>query len=72
MVAISLQQLCALLEKKNDPSLPSNESALLEFLTILSDKGLILFLKNEDSKSWIIIKKEALLEEVNGTLFIID
>ena len=68
-IAISLQQLCALLEEKNDPSLPSNESALLEFLTILSDKGLILFLKNEDCESWIIIKKEALLEEVNGTLF---
>ena len=69
MVAISLQQLCALLEEKNDPSLPSNESALLEFLTILSDKGLILFLRRDESQSWIIIKKEALLEEVNGTLF---
>ena len=69
MVAISLLQLCALLEEKNDPSLPSNESALLEFLTILSDKGLILFLRRDESQSWIIIKKEALLEEVNGTLF---
>ena len=69
MVAISLLQLCALLEEKNDPSLPSNKSALLEFLTILSDKGLILFLRRDESQSWIIIKKEALLEEVNGTLF---
>ena len=68
-VAITLQQLCALHEEKNDPSLPSNESVLLEFLIILSDKGLILFLKNEDCESWIIIKKEALFEEVNGTLF---
>ena len=68
-VAISLEQLCALLKEKNDPSLPSNESVLLEFLIILSDKGLILFLKNEDCQSWIIIKKEVLLEEVNGTLF---
>ena len=69
MVAISLQQLCVLLKEKNDPSLPSNKSALLEFLTILSDKGLILFLRKEESESWIIIKKEALLEEVNGILF---
>ena len=69
MVAITLQQLCALLEEKKDPSLPSNESALLEFLTILSDKGLILFLRRDESQSWIIIKKEALLEVVNGTLF---
>ena len=69
MVAISLQQLCALLEEKNDPSLPSNESVLLELLTILSDKGLILFLRRKESESWIIIKKEVLLEEVNGILF---
>ena len=69
MVAISLQQLCALLEEKNDPSLPSNKSALLEFLTILSDKGLTLFVRRDECQSWIIIKKEALLEEVNGVLF---
>ena len=69
MVAISLQQLCALLEEKNDPSLPSNESFLLGVLTILSNKGLILFLRRDESQSWIIIKKEALLEEVNGILF---
>ena len=69
MVAISLQQLRALLEKKNDSSLPSNETVLIELLTILSDKGLILFLRRKESESWIIIKKEALLEEVNGVLF---
>ena len=69
MVAVSLLQLCALLEEKNDPSLPSNKSVLLEFLTILSDKGLILFLRRDESQSWIIINKETLLEEVNGTLF---
>ena len=69
MVAISLQQLCALLEEKNDPSLPSNKPALLEFLTILSDKGLILFLRKKESESWIVIKKEVLLQEVNGILF---
>ena len=69
MVAISLRQLRALLEKKNDSSLPSNETVLIELLTILSDKGLILFLRRKESESWIIIKKEALLEEVNGVLF---
>ena len=69
MVAISLQQLQALLEEKNDSSLPSNVTVLIELLTILSDKGLILYLRRKESESWIIIKKEALLEEVNGVLF---
>ena len=69
MVAIRLQQLRALLEEKNDSSLPSNETVLIELLTILSDKGLILYLRRKESESWIIIKKEALLEEVNGVLF---
>ena len=69
VVAICLRQLRALLEKKNDSSLPSNETVLIELLTILSDKGLILFLRRKESESWIIIKKEALLEEVNGVLF---
>ena len=68
-VAISLEELCALLKEHNDPSLPSEISVLIEFLTTLSDKGLILFLRNKESKSWVIIDKTALLKEVNGVLF---
>ena len=63
-------ELCAVLQKHDDPSLPSQKSVLLEFLTTLSDKGLILFLKNEDdAQSWIVIDRAALLTEVNGVLF---
>ena len=38
---------------------------------MLNDRGLILFLKNEQEieKSWVIVNKEALLKEVCGTLF---
>ena len=68
-VAISLEELCALLKEHNDPSLPSEMSVLLEFLTTLSDKGLILFLRNEEGQSWIVINKAALLSEINGVLF---
>ena len=68
-VAISLEELCALLKERNDPFLPSEMSVLLEFLTTLSDKGLILFLRNKESQSWIVIDKTALLKEVNGVLF---
>ena len=68
-VAISLEELCALLRERNDPSLPSEMSVLLEFLTTLSDKGLILFLRNEVGQSWVVINRTALLSEVNGVLF---
>ena len=68
-VAISLEELCALLRERNDPSLPSEMSVLLEFLTTLSDKGLILFLRNENGQSWIVINRAALLSEINGVLF---
>ena len=69
-IAISLEELCIELRKRDDPSLPSERSVLLEFLTTLSDKGLILFLKNEDdAKSWVVINRAALLAEVNGVLF---
>ena len=44
-------------------------SVLLELLTTLSDKGLILFLKNEECQSWIVIKRESLLSNINGVLF---
>ena len=67
-VAISLEELCALLKERNDPSLPSEMSVLLEFLTTLNDKGLILFLRNED-QSWIVINRDALLTDINGVLF---
>ena len=68
-VAISLEELSALLRERNDPSLPSEMSVLLEFLTTLSDKGLILFLRNENGQSWIVINRAALLSEINGVLF---
>ena len=69
-VAITLDNLLQRIKDENEPSLPSNESVLLEFLTILSDKGLILFIRSTDSiNSWVIINKTSLLKEINGTLF---
>ena len=68
--AISLENLCIILRERDDPSLPSERLVLLEFLTTLSDKGLILFIKNEDdAQSWVVIDRAALLNEVNGVLF---
>ena len=70
IIAISLMKLCIILRERDDPSLPSERSILLQFLTTLSDKGLILFIKNEDdAQSWVVIDRAALLTEVNGVLF---
>ena len=44
---------------------------LTELLITLSDIGLILFIKNQEHPqfSWVVVEKEALLREINGTLF---
>ena len=65
VVAISLDELCSKLSEINEPCLLTNRSTVLEFLTILGSKGLILFLAN----TWVIIDQRALLTEVNGALF---
>ena len=69
-VAISFMELIESLKDLNDPSLPSDENILLNNLSILSDKGLVLFLRNEIvSNSWIVVNKSSLLAEINGILF---
>ena len=42
-----------------------------KILTTLSDKGLVLFIHHPHS-SWVVVKTEALLKEINGTLFAPD
>ena len=68
VVGCTLHDLVSAIAKENDSSLPSDQSVLTEILTTLSDKGLILFIHHPHS-SWIIVKTEALLNEINGTLF---
>ena len=69
-VAISIKELIESLKALDDPSLPSDETVLVEYLSILSDKGLALFLRNKIvSNSWIVINKSKLLAKVNGVLF---
>ena len=64
VVAISIDALCTKLNEKNEPCVLSDKPTVLEFLTILGDKGLILRLGD-----WLIIDQKALLTEVNGVLF---
>ena len=68
VVGCMLQHLISAITQEKDSSLPNNPSILSEYLTTLSDKGLILFLKHSKS-SWIVVKTESLLNEINGTLF---
>ena len=68
VVGCTLHDLVSAIAKENDSSLPSDQSVLTEILTTLSDKGLILFIHHHQS-SWIVVKTDALLNEINGTLF---
>ena len=65
----TLQELTSSLASEQDFSFPLPQ--LIESLISLSDKGLILFMQNQEhpQSSWVIVEKEALLREVNGTLF---
>ena len=68
VVGCTLHDLVSAVAKENDLSLPNDQSVLVEILTTLSDKGLILFIHHPPS-SWVVVKTEALLNEINGTLF---
>ena len=72
MKSCTLQELTTALAYENDPSYKSN--LLTESLTSLSDKGLILFVPNQEhpQSSWVVVEKEALLRKVNGTIFAPD
>ena len=54
--------------------MPTNAAELTQHLTMLSDKGQFLFLKNSRKieDSWVVIDKAVLLSEVNGTVFAPD
>ena len=71
VLGCTLHNLVSAIAKEKDHSLPSDQSVLTEILTTLSDKGLILFIRHHQP-SWIIVKTEALLNEINGTLFAPD
>ena len=63
--------LVSTITKEKDSPLPNDQSVLIEILTTLSDKGLILFIRHPHS-SWVVVKTEALLKEISGTLFAPD
>ena len=69
-VAITQEELLNRLDG-DDTSLPNDPSKVSDILSVLSDKGLILFLIKQDAltQSWIVIDKIKLVREVVGVLF---
>ena len=57
--------------ESDDALLPKNVSQLIPLLASLNDQGHILLLQNhtDESKSWVILKPDLLLAEVNGSVF---
>ena len=68
VVGCPLRELFSIVADRNRFSLPSDETVLTEILTTLNDRGLILFIRHDES-SWIIVDRKAFLNEVIGTIF---
>ena len=69
--ACQLQGLSYSLLAEEGSIIPSNVPLLSELLEDLSGKGVIIYLKNEQclEKSWIVVKRDIILKDVNGELF---
>ena len=57
--------------KATSALLPQNSDSLIPLISTLSDKGLLLLVQGGKSHGnwWIILQKQALLCEINGTMF---
>ena len=70
MHAISLYDLLLRLEADQDRAINPDITAVVPLLKTLSEKGLIVFIPNEDPHcSWVVLRKESILKVVNGALF---
>ena len=69
--ACQLKELVCLLEAEDNSSVPSNAPFLDELLEDLGDKGVIIYLKSKSclEKSWVVVKREIILKDINGELF---
>ena len=67
--SLTLQELTSALALEKEFLIDDN--SLKNSLISLTEKGLILFVQNQEhpQSSWIVVEKETLLREVNGTLF---
>ena len=70
-VACSVKELCTLIRAEDDALLPTEPNLLSPLLSNLSDGGHLLYLPNKEDfeAGWVIINKQAVLSEINGTVF---
>ena len=69
-VACTLSEVAAQITA-TDTLLPQSPDELARLMSSLSDKGLVLLIKSTGSieESWVILQKEKLLNEFDGTIF---
>ena len=74
-IACKVSEVISTIKKeKENTLLPQNPTELEHLLSTLSDKGQVLVLKNTSNPkdSWILLQREKLLSEVNGSIFAPD
>ena len=70
-VACSVRELCALIRAEDDAFLPTEPNILAPLLNSLNDGGHLLYLHNKEDfeAGWLVINKQVVLSEINGTVF---
>ena len=69
-VACTVSDVATIIQE-SDALLPQNPDRLIPLISTLNDKGLLLLVRDSGSSedSWVILQKQALLGEINGTIF---
>ena len=69
-VACTVSDITTIIQE-SDTLLPQNPDSLIPLISTLSDKGLLILVRDSVSSkdSWVILQKQALLGEINGTIF---
>ena len=70
-IACQFHDLMSHISTDEGSLIPPNKSLIGDLLEYLGDKGLIIYLKNNQclEKSWVVVKREVILKDVNGVLF---
>ena len=70
-VACSVGELCTYIRVEDDALLLTEPNLLFLLLSSLSDGGHLLYLPNKKDfeAGWVVINKQAVLSEINGTVF---
>ena len=71
MTTCTLQEIVTALASDEDSLLSSETEILTELLVALNDKGIIIFIQNQQQpqRSWIVVDTENILKEIDGILF---